>query len=173
MAACLRSLGRSAEALPKFEAALEMQRRLFEGLPAPAGGQAGDHPDVANSLNNVASSLISLGRSEEALPKYEAALQMLRRVLPPGHPHTLYPQLGLARTLISLECYTEAEPLLLDAAEQCAASEAARRMHWRSVAQVMTELYDAWAAAEPQALATDGMPVPQKATEWRAKLEQW
>ena len=66
LAACLSALGRYQEAMPKFEAALEMRQRLF----------AGDRLEVANSLNNVASCLNALGHSAEALPKDEAALAM-------------------------------------------------------------------------------------------------
>ena len=72
----LQNLGRLPEALPKYEAALEMHQRLFEG----------DHPNVALSLNNVASCLQSLGRSAEALPQYETALEMRQRLFEGDHP---------------------------------------------------------------------------------------
>ncbi|MCA8969204.1 MAG: CHAT domain-containing protein, partial [Planctomycetes bacterium] len=71
VACCLHSLGRSAEALPQYKAALAMERRIY--------GEE-DHPDVALGLNNVAGCLQSLGRFAEALPQYEAALAMRRRV---------------------------------------------------------------------------------------------
>ena len=120
---------------------------------------------MALGLNNVATCLDNLGRSAEALPKFEAALEMYRRVLPAGHPQTLYPQIGLARTLVSLGRHAVAEPLLLDAAEQCERSEASRRMHRESALETLSELYDAWLAAEPD------KRYDQKAAEWRAKIE--
>ncbi len=163
VAACLQSLGRSAEALPKHEAALEMYQRLFKG----------DHPDVATGLNNVAACLRSLGRPAEALPKFEASPEMYRRVLPPGHPDTLYPQVGMAHTLIDLMRFTEADPLLLDAAEQCEKSAQARQIAWPKVLDYAVKLYESWHAAEPGAVAADGTPVADKSAQWRAKLAEW
>ncbi len=154
-ATCLRSMGRWAEALPKHEAALAMHQRLFPG----------DHPAVANNLNNVAACLQSLNRSAEALPKYEASLEMHRRVLPTDHPYTLYPQIGLARVLVSLGRHNDAEPLLLDAAEQCERSEGSRRLHQQSVLTELFRLYDAWHTAE----ADKGYDA--KAAAYRSKLE--
>ena len=62
LATRLHALKRYEEALPKFEAALEMSERL----------RGGDHPDVAVHLSNLAGCLKSLGRAEEALPMFEA-----------------------------------------------------------------------------------------------------
>ncbi len=155
LAECLNSLGRSEEALTKYETALQINQKLYQG----------NHPAVARSLHNLGGCLKTLGRSAEALPKYEAALEMHRRVLPPGHPYTLYPQIGVAKTLVSLGRHAEAETLLLDAVEQCDRSEASRRMHWRSVLDWLAQLYDAWHTAEPE------KGYDQKAAEWRAKFE--
>jgi tetratricopeptide (TPR) repeat protein len=82
-------LHRPAEALPYFEAALEMNQRLFPG----------DHPASARCLNNVAFSLDQLGRPAEALPKYEAAVEMLQRVFPDSHPLVAASVRGLALSL--------------------------------------------------------------------------
>ncbi len=53
------------------------------------------------------------------------------------------------------------------------ASRSAAGGHWQSVLKALVELYDAWHAAEPDALTTGGTPVPQKAAEWRGKLGQF
>jgi tetratricopeptide (TPR) repeat protein len=124
-----------------------MNQRLYDG----------DHPDVALSLTNVAGCLQSLGRSSEAVPRYEAALEMRRRVLPAGHPHILYSQIGLARALVSLGRFVDAEPLLRDAIAQCERSEASRRIHRRDALEATIELYDAW-------------PKPELAERYRREL---
>ena len=91
---------------------------------------------------------------------------MDRRLLAAGDPGVLYPQVGLARTFTALGRYVDAEPLLSDAVVQCERSEAARRPHWRYVAEASIELYEAWHAAEP------GQGHDQQAAEWRAKLAE-
>jgi tetratricopeptide (TPR) repeat protein len=45
-----------------------------------------DHPEVATSLNNLARCLDALDRSDEALPKHEAALTMRQRIYKEDHP---------------------------------------------------------------------------------------
>ncbi len=100
----------------------------------------------------------------EALPRYEEAIQINRRVLPPGHPEALRAQVGMARTLVTLGEYAEAEPLLLDAAEHCDHLEATRWWHERTVLEESVRLYEAWHADEPD----EGHDV--EAAEWRAKL---
>ena len=124
-----------------------MRRRLL---------QVDDH-DVVACLNGVASCLESLDRSEEALPRYEEAIEINRRVLPPGHPEALRAQIGIARTLVTLGEYAQAEPLLRDAAEHCDRSEATRWWHWHTVLEESVRLYDAW-------------DKPDEAAQWRAKL---
>jgi tetratricopeptide (TPR) repeat protein len=70
VASTLNALGRSSDALPKYEAALEMKQQLFTG----------DHAQVAVALHNVAFCLNALGRTAEALPKEEASLEMYQRL---------------------------------------------------------------------------------------------
>jgi tetratricopeptide (TPR) repeat protein len=100
VAYCLQVLGRAAEALPKYEAALAMRERLLKG----------DHPDVANSLNNVADCLRSLGLAEEALPRYEAALEMYQRLFKGDHPDVALSLNNVALCLQSLGRAAEALP---------------------------------------------------------------
>jgi hypothetical protein len=47
-----------------------------------------EHPNTAESYNNVAHSLKAQGKLGEALPLYEKALQIRRQVLGELHPHT-------------------------------------------------------------------------------------
>ena len=47
-----------------------------------------EHPDVANSLNNLAGLYKSQGRYEEAEPLYIQALDMRKKLLGDKHPYT-------------------------------------------------------------------------------------
>jgi len=73
------SQGRYSEAEPLYLEALEMRKRLFTG----------DHPDVAQSLNNLALFYHYQGRYSEAEPLYFEALAMSERVLGTNHPTTI------------------------------------------------------------------------------------
>ncbi|MFW9264772.1 tetratricopeptide repeat protein, partial [Nostoc sp. CALU 546] len=67
-----------SDAEPLYVEALEMTKRLF----------AGDHPNVAISLNNLAELYKSQGRGSDAEPLYVEALEMCQRVLGVNHPTT-------------------------------------------------------------------------------------
>ena len=71
----LQALGRPAEALPQYEAALGMYQRLYKG----------DQPDIAATLDYLGLCLESLGRSSEALPNFQAAFAMFQRIYPGDH----------------------------------------------------------------------------------------
>ena len=72
----------------------------------------------------------------------------------------------MARTLVTLGHYADAEPLLLDAAGHCDRSDVARWWHGRAVVEEALRLYEAWHAVEPEKGYDD------EAAEWRAKLEE-
>ncbi|MHC5830378.1 MAG: tetratricopeptide repeat protein, partial [Nostoc sp.] len=72
------SQGRYSEAEPLLTQALEMRKQLF----------AGDHPDVATSLNNLAGLYNSQGRYRDAEPLYTQALAICDRILGVNHPTT-------------------------------------------------------------------------------------
>ena len=74
LASALHSLGRASEALPLYEEALGMRKRLFKG----------DHPDVAGSLHNVAGMLADLRRVEDAKRAAREAIQVGERCQWPG-----------------------------------------------------------------------------------------
>jgi tetratricopeptide (TPR) repeat protein len=69
IAYCLNRLGRPSEALQRAEAGAAMSRRLFKG----------DSPQEAWCLDECGTALKNQGRSAEALPKYQAAYEMLDR----------------------------------------------------------------------------------------------
>lgn len=95
----------------RLEAAMMMQRRALEALPAEA------HPlDRAAAMTNLADILKSLGRSTEALPLDRAAFDLTKAALGPEHPETLGAMIGLADSLLSTGAADAARPLLVEAA---------------------------------------------------------
>jgi tetratricopeptide (TPR) repeat protein len=87
LAACLASLNRFAEAITKYEAALEMKRRIYRG----------DHPDLVLSLKNLAARLEVVGRVPDASAKWREAIAMQER-LTQAQPDNLPLHLDLARS---------------------------------------------------------------------------
>ncbi len=70
--------GRYTEAEPLYIQALDIQRKT---LPE-------NHPDIAQSLNNLAALYKAQSRYTEAEPLYIQALDIVERALGPEHPST-------------------------------------------------------------------------------------
>ncbi|MBA2287432.1 MAG: tetratricopeptide repeat protein [Ktedonobacteraceae bacterium] len=51
-----------------------------------------EHPGTATSLNNLALLYSNQGNYEEALPLYQRALAIYKKVLGPDHPNTILVQ---------------------------------------------------------------------------------
>jgi tetratricopeptide (TPR) repeat protein len=77
----------------------------------------GDHPNIATSLNNLASLYNSQGRYSEAEPLYLEALEMRKRLFTGDHPDVASSLNNLAYLYNSQGRYSEAEPFYLDALE--------------------------------------------------------
>jgi tetratricopeptide (TPR) repeat protein len=77
----------------------------------------GDHPNVASSLNNLASLYHNQGRYSEAEPLYLDALEMRKRLFTGDHPYVASSLNNLAVLYKSQGRYSEAEPRYLDALE--------------------------------------------------------
>ncbi|MEH2024527.1 tetratricopeptide repeat protein, partial [Nostoc sp.] len=73
------STGRYSEAEPLYQQALALRKRLL----------GDNHPDVANSLNNLAGLYKSTRRYSEAEPLYQQALAICEQTLGVGHPDTI------------------------------------------------------------------------------------
>ncbi|MFB2973992.1 tetratricopeptide repeat protein [Aerosakkonema sp. BLCC-F183] len=73
------------------------------------------HPDVAQSLNNLANLYYSQGRYQEAEPLYQEALAMRKRLLGEFHPNVAQSLNDLALLYNSQGRYQEAEPLYQEA----------------------------------------------------------
>ncbi len=76
---------------------------------------AGDHPNVATSLNNLALLYNSQGRYSEAEPLYIEALAMSKRLFFGDHPYVATSLNNLAGLYRSQGRYSEAEPLYIEA----------------------------------------------------------
>ncbi|WP_411871945.1 tetratricopeptide repeat protein [Vulcanococcus limneticus] len=70
-----------------------------------------DHPEVANTLNNLANLLDTLARYEEAEPFYRCALAIKEAAYGPDHPEVASTLDSLANMLRTLSHSEEAEPL--------------------------------------------------------------
>ena len=69
---------RYEEALPLYQRALAIREERL----------GGDHPNVADTLNDMAAVYYTTKRYREARPLFERALAIQERVLGEDHPHT-------------------------------------------------------------------------------------
>ncbi|MEH1939657.1 MAG: tetratricopeptide repeat protein [Nostoc sp.] len=90
---------------PWFEYGVNVCQALF----------AGDHPDVAGSLNNLAELYESQGRYSDAEPLHSDALAMTKRLFAGDHPNVASSLNNLAALYESQGRYSDAEPLHSDA----------------------------------------------------------
>jgi tetratricopeptide (TPR) repeat protein len=97
----LTERGRYAEAQRLHERALTIRERTF----------GSDHPDVAFSLNNLASVYFYQGRYGEAQTLHERALMIRERALGPDHPEVARTLSNLANVYVKQARYAEAGPL--------------------------------------------------------------
>jgi tetratricopeptide (TPR) repeat protein len=100
-AEALRAEGKYGQAQPYFEKALEIRRRLLTD----------DHPDTAESYNNLAADLGDQGKFARAQPLHEKALEIRRQLLTDDHPDTAESYDDLAGNLNAQGKYSAAQPL--------------------------------------------------------------
>jgi serine/threonine protein kinase/tetratricopeptide (TPR) repeat protein len=101
----LRSLGRYDQTEPILRKSLDLRR---DSLPA-------GHPEIANSLTNLAGLLKDQNKLAEAEPLYREALAIRRASLTAGHPDIAQALNNLALLLVEQNKFAEAEPLLREA----------------------------------------------------------
>jgi CHAT domain-containing protein/tetratricopeptide (TPR) repeat protein len=99
--------GRYAAAAPLLEKLLSIRRRLLTD----------DHPDTAQSYNNLAYNLSAQGKYAQAQPLFEKALAICRRLLADDHPDTAASFNNLASNLDAQGKYAQAQPLYEKALE--------------------------------------------------------
>ena len=79
---CIRDRYRAQGRLDEAEPLLQRTLAIRERALGP------DHPDTAQSLNNLAELYHSQGRLNEAEPLLQRALAIAEQALGPAHPHT-------------------------------------------------------------------------------------
>src|SRR4051812_40375998 len=94
--------GRYADAIPLARKVLAILEKVLEP----------DHPDVASSLNNLASLYSKQGRYAEAEPLLKRSLAIFEKALGPDHPNVASSLNNLALLYYAQGRYAEAEPLL-------------------------------------------------------------
>ena len=99
--------GKYDQAQPLFEKALEVRRRLLTD----------DHPDTADSYDNLAYNVNSQGKYAQAQPLYEKAHEIRRRLLGDDHPRTATGYNNVAFNLKAQGKYAQAQPLFEKAQE--------------------------------------------------------
>ncbi len=97
----LRDRGLYEEAQPLYQRSLGISEKVL----------GPDHPEVATTLNNLASLHESQGRYEEAEPLYQRSLAISEKALGPDHPEVATTLNNLAGLYKSQGRYGEAEPL--------------------------------------------------------------
>ena len=90
------------QAEPLYQRALAIRERVL----------GPDHPDTADSLNNLAVLYFHRGKYEQAEPLYQRALAIREQVLGPDHPDTANSLNNLAMLYHHRGKYKQAEPLL-------------------------------------------------------------
>jgi tetratricopeptide (TPR) repeat protein len=131
----------------------------------PRRTYAGDHSEIASSLNNVGYCLEQLEDLDDALAKYREAVGIWERVLPGDHRDITTARSNMARCLFRLERYAEALPEFLEvhrALESRADSQVATR---RRVLESLIKLFEAWETAEPN------RGHAESAADWQEKLD--
>jgi len=135
------SMGRFEESERFRLEALEGRRRVL-GL---------NHPDTISSLGSLASLYMRMDEPEKALPLIEETLEAGREVLGESHWHYAY-YLGIrGGTLTRLGRFQESEDSLLAAHATMLAARGPRHTQTRSLCKHLTELYEAWHTAQPDA----------------------
>ena len=94
-AVALYRAGNAGEAIPLAKRALAIREKAL-----PAG-----HPDIATSLDNLASLYQDQGRLTEAEPLFKRALEMREKALPAGHQQIAGSLNNLAAVYKSLDRY--------------------------------------------------------------------
>jgi serine/threonine protein kinase/tetratricopeptide (TPR) repeat protein len=107
VAGCLGTLGRWAEASPKYDAALAICQRLVHG----------DSPAAATTLLNLSACQLHLGRLDESLAQAEAALAMRQRLFSGDHPDVAQALNNVASCLKALGRFDAALPKFQAASE--------------------------------------------------------
>lgn len=152
--------GRVASAYSNLAGNLVRQERLDEAAAFARRAMAialdlhgDDSEDVANIRMKLGVIELRQGRPAEAADILQDSLRFYRQALPDDHHYVSLLRLYLARALVQLERYEDAEPLLL-AAHGAWADQAGGEEGQRAAAQVLVQVYE-------------GLEQPGRAAKWR------
>lgn len=107
-ASLFNAAGFAASKQGRYTVAELLYKRALEIREQQLGGE---HPSIAQSLNNLAALYYSQGRYEDAEPLYERALMIREQRLGGEHPSTAQSLNNLAALYHMQKKYTDAEPL--------------------------------------------------------------
>ena len=99
LAELYHAMGKYDNALPLYEQALNMRKKLSDGKP---------HPDVATSLNNLAGLYREVGKYDKALPLLQQALEMKGKLLDEDHPSVVVALNNIAGLYLLMREYDKA-----------------------------------------------------------------
>ena len=97
----LRDAGKYQEAVPIAEKVMKYCEKKY----------GPEHPEVADSLNDLASLYGPMGQQAKAVPLYERALKIREKALGHEHPYVAIILNNLAETYREMGDYAKAEPL--------------------------------------------------------------
>jgi len=111
--------------------------------------------------------LESLGRSNEALFKFEEALTMFSRVLPTEDDRRIcIAEIGRGTALVDLERHEEANGVLSPVWKKIAVRADVPKKYKLRCLEALVKVFESLEAIEP------GQGHAEKITEWRSKLDQ-
>ena len=154
VALCLANLGQAQDAMGRYAQA---EAALREALDIDRKALGDGHPDVATDLTFLSVVLRHLNRPVQAEAAAREALAIYVKSQTSGDNRVREAEGALGAALLAQRQWQQAEPLLLSFAE---ALEKNPRVEGDrvEVERQIAEMYDAWGK-------------PEKAKEWRAKLE--
>jgi serine/threonine-protein kinase len=118
-----------------------------------------NHARTGNTLLDLGRGLVSLGLHSEA----ERTLAEARRIYAQAPPHPrdfiAWAECWHGASLAGLRRFDEAEPLLVDAERKLREAPGTPRRHYLQAVEQVVKFYEAWGK-------------PEKAREWKAKLDQ-
>ena len=140
----------------RYEEAEPLFVKALEGLQKVRGKE---HRDVLSCTNGLAELYIVQRRFDEAKEKLMWAVETSARTLGDDHPWTLTSKSNLGVLYKEQGDYDKAEPLLIEAIEGRRLKLGDTHPHTLESWNNLIDLYEAWNK-------------PEKAKEWRAKLQQ-
>jgi tetratricopeptide (TPR) repeat protein len=142
----LAQLGRTADAVERYLAAVEVSR------------SAGDARGAGITLSRLARTRCELGRTAQAFADFAESIRALEAALPPANPFVIAAHRDLGRCHARQQDWAAAEPELLEAYARAHGQLGAGHAETARGAQALVDLYEA-------------MGQPAKAAPYRAELD--